>query len=118
MHSYRFLIRSDFPYAIRQAIRRAASGDAALGERAVKCMNLYRAVICRAIADALEKTGLEDRGEHRTAVREAREFFHDGGEWFEFVFLNSGIDASLILPYMLVLDPAEPPAPRSQREKV
>lgn len=107
MHDFRFLIRQDWPWEIREAIRKASKGDDLLDERALRCVRIFRAVICRAIADAYGKTGLEDESERRTAIREAREFFHRQDEDFTLVFSCAGIDPKPILPHMLLLDPDE-----------
>lgn len=66
---------------------------------------MFRAVVCRAVADAYGKTGLEDQSERRTAIREAREFFHRQDEDFTLVFSCAGIDPKPILAHMLTLSP-------------
>lgn len=106
MHSFRFMVRDDFPFEIRRAILDAHI-DPSCGDHGRRCADLYRAIICRAIADAYGKTGLEDASEHRTAVREAREFFWTGGEWFEEVFLLAGVDKAPIMRHMITLRPIE-----------
>ena len=107
MHDFRFLIRSDWPWEIRAAIRKAADGDAEIDEKALNCVRMFRAVVCRSIADAYGKTGLEDESERRSAIREAREFFHRQDEDFVLIFSCAGIDPKPILPYMLTLLPEE-----------
>lgn len=106
MHSFRFMVREDFPFEIRRAILDAHI-DPTLGDQGRRCCDMYRAIICRAIADAYGKTGLEDASEHRTAVREAREFFWAGGEWFDLVFSIAGIDKAPIMRHMMTLRPVE-----------
>jgi hypothetical protein len=98
MHSYRFMIRPEFPYEIRSAIRKA-EGDA-IPER---CM--YRAIVCRAVADAYGWTGCEDIVEHNVTVREAREWFHFPSEDFDLILACSGIDPKPLVAAMLKLSP-------------
>ena len=99
IHAYRFMVRADVPYPIRHAFRKA------VGDPTPERM-LWRAVIARTIVDAYGRTGLEDVSEHRTAVREAREFWHKQGPYFDLVFESAGINPLLILPFMVELDPA------------
>ena len=103
VHDFRFLIRDDWPWEIRAAIRKAADNDGDTDERTLACIRMFRAVICRAIADAYGYTGLEDEGERRNCVRDAREFFQRQDEQFMLVFACSGIDPVPILPHMLAL---------------
>lgn len=113
MHDFRFLIRDEWPWEIRAAIRKAADGDAMLTERTLSCVRMFRAIICRAIADAYGKTGLEDPTERKSSVREAREFFHRQDEDFVLVFSCAGIDPKAILPHMLKLAPEDYPCGQS-----
>lgn len=60
---------------------------------------VYRAVIYRALFDALGFTGLNSRDtidEHEEAVREAREWFYEGGEDFQYACLVADLDAENI----------------------
>lgn len=105
MHEFRFLIRDEWPWEVRAAIRKAADADHLFNEKTLSCVYMFRAVVCRAIADAYGKTGLEDPSERRTSIREAREFFHRQDDDFRLVFSCAGIDPAPILPHLLKLLP-------------